>query len=345
MEVGQAIDLPDQEDQDPDHYQQGDEDPRASTHRWSQTVEVAERALIESIERLLPPSGGRVLIGPGDDAAVVWSGPLSCVSVDSVVEGVHFELGLHSPADIGHRALATALSDLAGMGVAASEAYVALILPPSLAEPAALELVAAMVELAGECDTTIAGGDISSGPALSISITVVGHLDADDRPVLRSGARPGDLVGVTGTLGGSAAGLEVLRGGAFDELATDSRTSLIERHLRPRPLLATGLALRLAGASAMLDVSDGLAADARRIAECSGVALRVDLARLPLDAGVTAVSGSGAPELAASGGDDYELLICATPARASDIEEAARTTGTSVTWIGAVEAGEGLLLL
>ncbi len=306
---------------------------------------MAERALIEAIERLLPPSGGRVLVGPGDDGAVVRSGPLSCISVDSVVEGVHFELGLHSPADIGHRALATALSDLAGMGVAASEAYVALVLPAALDEPAALELVAAIVALAAECDTTIAGGDVTSGPALSVSITVVGHLEVEDQPVLRSGARHGDLVGVTGTLGGSAAGLEVLRGGEFAALTPRSRASLIKRHLRPQPLLATGTAARLAGASAMLDLSDGLAADARRIAEQSAVTLTIDLARLPLDAGVKEVAGAKALEFAATGGDDYELLVCAAPALAPEIESAARSTGTTVTWIGAVQNGAGVRLV
>lgn len=231
------------------------------------------------------------------------------------------------------------------MGVAATEAYIALVLPAALDEPAALELVAAIVALSGECDTTIAGGDISSGPALSVSITVVGHLEVDDQPVLRSGARAGDLVGVTGALGGSAAGLEVLRGGEFPELAADSRASLIERHLRPRPLLATGIALRLAGVSAMLDVSDGLAADAQRIAEQSGVAVTIGLARVPLDVGVTEVAGARATELAASGGDDYELLVCAAPALAPEIEAAAGRTGTAVTWIGAVAEGAGLRLV
>ncbi len=255
---------------------------------------------------------------------MVRARPLAVTSIDTVVEGTHFRLDTHSPADVGWKALAAALSDLAAMGAEPGEAYISLVLPNRF--EGALELVGAMEALAAECETTIAGGDIAGGPVLVVTVTVTGWADREADLVARSGARPGDLLGVTGELGGSEAGRRLLERGEREP------PGLVERHLRPRPRLREGLALSAAGASAMIDLSDGLATDAAHLAEASAVAVRIELARLPLAPGVT-------PEEGATGGDDYELLV----AMPRGDREAAEASG--VTWIGEVTAGEGLALV
>jgi thiamine-monophosphate kinase len=261
----------------------------------------------------------------GDDAAVVRAAPLAVTSIDTVVEGTHFRLSTHSPADVGWKALAGALSDLAAMGARSGEAYVSLVLPAGFED--ALELVDAMEELAAECETTIAGGDVVGGPALTVTVAVTGWADDESELAGRDGARSGDLVAVTGELGGSEAGRLLLERGEREP------SGLVKRHLRPRPRLRAGRALAAAGVSAMIDLSDGLASDARHVATRSGVELRVELERLPLASGVTA-------EAAAAGGDDYELLVTVPPERRAAAESAA-----DLTWIGTVAEGDGLVLL
>jgi thiamine-monophosphate kinase len=272
----------------------------------------------------LPP---RVLTGPGDDAAVVRADAVAVTSIDSVVDGVHFSLSTHSPADVGHKALATALSDIAAMGAGPGEAYVSLALPKGF--DGALELVEAMRALAVQQGVAMAGGDVVSSPVLAVTVSATGWSGAADRLVYRSGARAGDLVGVTGELGGSGEGLRLLETG--DDSA--HREALISRHRRPEPQLATGLALAAAGVTAMIDVSDGLATDAGHIARASGVTLDLRLEDLPLATGVESA------EFAATAGDDYELLFTAPPERRSAAERAAATTGTTLTWLGDVRAG------
>src|SRR5947209_13330709 len=187
-----------------------------------------ELDLIDAIQRSVARRGERVVVGPGDDAAVVACSGVSVTSVDTIVEGVHFECATHSPGDVGHKALATALSDIAAMGALPGEAYVSLALPSGF--DGALELVEAMEALAARSGVTIAGGDVVGSPALTVGVTVVGHAGTADQLVYRSGAQPGDLVGVTGNVGGSAAGLELLRG-LEAGLPDDQRAALIRRHL------------------------------------------------------------------------------------------------------------------
>jgi thiamine-monophosphate kinase len=286
---------------------------------------VAELSLIQSIEAALEDRSGRILRWTGDDAAVVRARTIAVVSIDTVVDGVHFSRATHSAADIGHKALAVALSDLAAMGAGPGEAYVSLVLPAGFED--GLQLVEGMEALATETDTTIAGGDVVSGPALVLTVAVTGWAHSEDDLVGRDGARPGDLVAVTGELGGSEAGRLLLDRGERKPL------DLVQRHLRPRPRLVEGRALAAAGASAMIDLSDGLATDALHVAERSGVELAVRLEELPAAPGVDA-------QAAASGGDDYELLVTVPPPARQAAERAA-----PLTWIGNVREGEGLVLM
>jgi thiamine-monophosphate kinase len=286
---------------------------------------VAELDLIAAIERTVRDRSGRLVRWTGDDASVTRTRPLAVTSIDTLVDGVHFERGTHAARDIGWKALATALSDLAAMGAEAGEAYVSVVLPEGFVD--ALELVEGMEELAATCGATIAGGDVVRGSLLVVTVAVVGWADREDDLVGRDGAQPGDLVGVTGELGGSEAGRRVLAaGGTVPE-------ELVARHLRPQPRLESGKALAAAGATAMIDLSDGLATDARHVANRSEVAIVVRLGDLPLAPGVSA-------EEAVTGGDDYELLVTVPEERREAAEAAA-----PLTWIGEVSAGSGLVLL
>jgi thiamine-monophosphate kinase len=285
---------------------------------------VGELELIAAIETALADRSGRLVRWTGDDAAVTRARAFAVTSIDTLVDGVHFRRATHGLRDIGWKALATALSDLAAMGADAGEAYVSVVLPDDLDEP--LTLIHGMEELAGETGATIAGGDVVSGPVLVLTVAVTGWADSEAELVGRDGARPGDLVGVTGELGGSEAGRQALEAG-------DAGSALAGRHLRPRPRLEEGRALAAAGAASMIDISDGLATDARHIAERSAVRLTVRLGDVPHAPEVT-------PEQAATGGDDYELLVTFPAARREAAEAAA-----PLTWIGEVSAGDGLVLL
>lgn len=270
--------------------------------------------------------------------------PLAVVSVDTMVEGTHFLLreGWATPAEVGRRALAGGLSDLAAMGAAPGEAYLALGIAAGIEEDEALALVRGAAELARECGTEIAGGDVVRAPALSVSVTVVGWAERESELVGRDGARPGDLVGVTGTLGAAGAALALLR--AEDaQVPAAAREAVLRRARDPRPRLQEGRALAGAGASAMIDLSDGLAADAAHLGRASGACLRLRLQALPLAEGVAEVCaalGLAAHELAASAGEDYELCFCAPASRREQLESALHAAGgAGVSWIGEVDDG------
>lgn len=306
-----------------------------------------EHQLIAQIRQRVEQRGSEVLRGAGDDAAVVRSSGVIVTSVDAFVEGVHFRLATTSLRDLGHKCLAASMSDLAAMGAAAGEAYLVLGLAPSLGEREALELLEGAEELAAELGVTICGGDLTRSGELFVTVTVVGHAESEAELVGRDGARPDDLVGVTGRLGGAGAGLILLERKEHG-LPIDVGERLIERQRRPFPRIEAGRALARSGVSAMIDVSDGIASDCERLSEESGVEIEVELAHLPLDDGVEAVAemvGSSGPELAACAGEDYELLFSARPDARESVERAAEEVGAPVTWIGRIRSGSGVRLL
>ena len=276
-------------------------------------------------------------LGSGDDAAVLTATGASAISVDAVVDGIHFRRESAPLASIGRKALAAALSDLAAVGAGPGEALVALGVPEDLDEEGCGELVEGLVAGAGEWSVVLAGGDVVRSPALFISITVLGPLAA--AAVTRAGAGPGQLVAVTGELGGAAAGLLLLdRPELGREIPDAVADALRSRQLVPQPRLTEGRALAAAGAAAMIDVSDGLAGDARHIAAASEVAIAIELERLPLAGGVAEIAAAAdldPYDLAVSGGEDYELLVTLTP----EVVEEATGAGVELTVIGEVREG------
>jgi len=296
-------------------------------------------------ERLAPP-GPRVAVGSGDDAAVTVPGGATATSVDAAVDGIHFRRGQASLSQIGGKALATALSDLAAMGAEPGEAYVVLGVPTDLDEDGCLELLDGLAEIAAETGTTLAGGDVTRAPALTLALTVVGHAAEADQLVGRAGGNPGDVLVLSGEIGGAAAGLFLLEHPGADSLGGNRREALIARQLEPRPRLQLGRALAAAGATAMIDLSDGLAGDAAHLALASETGARIDAGALPVAAGVAevaAAAGRDMLELAASGGEDYELLAALPPGRLDAALAAAGTMeGARLTPIGELVAGEGV---
>lgn len=289
-----------------------------------------ERALIEHIRRRLPPPPPSVLIGPGDDAAVLTPtrGALQVLTTDAVVEGVHFDRRFSSLTDIGYKALAVNVSDIVAMGATPEFALLSLILPDGFTLADLDGLLDGVLEMAAAARTTVAGGNISRSPGpLIVDVTVTGSV-RPRRILTRDGGSPGDSIYVTGTIGGAAAGLGMLResfrlgaegtrnleGARGVRLpAEDLPVACIQRHRRPEPRLRMGILLgRNRAASACMDLSDGLADAVRQIAEASGTGAMIDAATLPIDAAAAAwftAQGLDPVLSAITGGDDYELLF------------------------------------
>jgi thiamine-monophosphate kinase len=263
--------------------------------------------MVELIRRTL--GGGIGAAGLRDDAAsvAVPGGGSIVVSVDSVVEGVHVDLVLCSPADVGWKALMGALSDLAAMGARPLAALVALCAPGSESGDGALALgvMAGVAEAAAAAGCPVVGGDVSSAGRLVVTVTVIGTTDGE-APVARSGAAAGDVILVSGPCGRSAGGLRQLRAGAAPT------GGLGAAYRRPVARLAEGVLIRQCGAHAMIDVSDGLSLDLHRLADASGVGFH--LTHIPIAEGATV-------EEALGGGEDYELVMTMTAVDARGLTE------------------------
>jgi thiamine-monophosphate kinase len=309
-------------------------------------MEQTEIELVRAIRKVLSGDAPGVVVAVGDDAAVVEPGRhQGILTADMLVDGVHFDLEATSPHDLGHKAVVVNVSDVAAMGGSPRYGLATIGLPPRVEGAWVMELYGGMREAADECGMALVGGDTSRSDRAVLSVTVYGEVPSG-RAVTRSGARPGDVLVVTGSLGGSAGGLRVVRARADqqkDLLSTEWGRDLLARHERPVARVGEGRTLAEAGATAMIDLSDGLSLDLARVCEESGVGARVRVPDLPLAPGLVdlaAATGADPHDLALHGGEDYELLA-AVPRDA--VDDARRRIveryGTRVTEIGEVTEG------
>lgn len=286
---------------------------------------------------------GDVPLGIGDDAAVlqVPAGRQLVAALDTLVEGRHFPVG-SPPASIGHRVLAVNLSDLAAMGAEPAWFLLALTLP-RVDESFLAEFARGLSALAARHGVALVGGDTTGGP-FAASVQALGFVEPGTA-LARAGGRPNDLLYVSGTPGDSTAGLSLaMDPAAGRDLDPAHRQWLLDRFQYPEPRVELGRALR-GLASACIDVSDGLAADAGKLAAASGCAVVIDVDRLPLSAPLLARAGSGAAQLALGGGEDFELCFTIAPERVAELEARLINVKCPVTCIGRLEAGDGIRLL
>ncbi|GAA3322938.1 thiamine-monophosphate kinase [Paeniglutamicibacter sulfureus] len=306
------------------------------------------------LKRILPRlQGAPALLGPGDDAALIAApGGKFVITVDTLVENQDFRLswpsGFRSSGfDVGWKSAAQNLSDVNAMGAIATSAVISLTLPHSTpiswVEDLADGFSSAVREL-GACECAIGGGDLGRGSELSITAAVTGAL-ATDRAVLRSGARPGDVVAVGGVLGVAAAGLALMDSSVSHVEWTEDEKVLVLGQRRPTPPLAAGPDAARAGASAMMDLSDGLLKDGRRMAIASGVAIDFDTRSLEADAlrlsRAAARLGREAMDWVLGGGEDHGLL--ATFPKVEDLPDGFRAVGMVRKSTGGEPGGEVLL--
>jgi thiamine-monophosphate kinase len=311
--------------------------------RLEEQVERTEDELVAAIRRVLSGEAPGVVVSVGDDAAVVEPGRHQGVlTTDMLVEGVHFELDTISPHDLGYKAVVVNVSDVAAMGGSPRYGLAAVGVPDKVEAAWVMELYGGMREAADEHAMAMVGGDTSGAEQVVLAVTVMGEVSSG-RAVTRSGARPGDRLVVTGGLGAAAGGLRLARTSPDDVmevLGTEWARSLVRALERPVARVGEGQALVQAGATAMMDLSDGLALDLSRLCKESGVGAVVRVQDLPVAPAVRELAGVlevDTLELALHGGEDYELLAALPPNR---VEEAQRTLGerlgTPLTEIGEV---------
>jgi thiamine-monophosphate kinase len=300
-------------------------------------MDLSETELLDAIRRVLDEPANDVIIGVGDDAAVVRGGSGDLVlTTDAMVQGTHFELASTAPRDLGAKAMAASLSDIAAMAASPRFALCALTLSDRVDVAWTMELFGGIREACEEHAVRLVGGNVSTAELVTVTVTVSGEV-APGRSVTRAGAKPEDVVVVTGTLGGAAAGLRLSREGRgwnAEELAA------IRRHVRPVARIGEAAVLAAHGVRAMIDVSDGLVRDLSRLCEASNVGARLRLADVPVDAVATLQEALG-------GGEDYELVATLPPddSVTSATRELAETFGTSLTQIGTVVEGDALVAM
>ena len=300
-------------------------------------ADLGETALIERIASRVRAAGadrapgGGLAVGIGDDAAAWRVDGMQVVTSDAMVEGEHFRASTSSWADVGWKAWVSNVSDVAAMGAEPVAGLVALGLPPSFPLCALDALYDGLLEACAAYGTALAGGDVVSSPTAFVSVTMTGACGG--APLERSTGRAGDALGVTGPLGASRGGLLLLECGAAPD--SEARRSLMQAHRRPSARVDAGLALRRLGVRCAMDVSDGLAADVRKLARASSLAARVETDRVPVADALAEEYGGDALRLAVEGGEDYELLFAAPP----DVAEAAVAALPGSAVIGALEEG------
>ena len=288
-----------------------------------------------------------VAVGPGDDAAVIQPdrGALDVLTTDAQVDGIHFDLRFVPPDAVGHRALAVNLSDLAAMGALPRAALLSLLLPGDLEVGTLDGVIDGLLALAARYRVALIGGNITrtTGP-LTIDVTAIGSV-RPRRVLTRAGARVGDEVHVTGTLGSAATGLTMLRNG----VSTGPDGECVSRYLRPEPRVRAGIILgRNRSATSCIDLSDGLADAVSQIAEGSGVGITIDEAALPVTDEVREWhrrAGGDVLNTVLAGGDDYELVLTCRPRDRRRLDAVRRQVGNlPITRIGVVTTGRDVLI-
>jgi thiamine-monophosphate kinase len=302
--------------------------------------DVTERDLVARIEQRFAPAPAWVLVGIGDDAAVVEPerNRVEVLTVDALVDGVHFDRAFVPPDAIGHRALAANLSDLAAMGAAPRAALLSMALPPLLPLDDFDRIAAGIAALAAEHRVALVGGNLTRTPGpLTIDITAIGTVKRR-QALTRAGACPGDEVYVSGWIGAAAAGRARARAVVRNcDLSTED-LRLMTAYLRPVPRVRLGLLLaRNRAATACIDLSDGLGDGVHRLAHDSGVGIAVDADALPIDTATRdafTAAGRDPIDAAVTGGDDYELLFTVRPRLRHRLRAPVRHGGVPVTRIG-----------
>lgn len=311
--------------------------------------QLGEFGLIDRLERVLAkagasPAAGAISLGIGDDAALLRppAGTEIVATIDAVIEEVHFRRDWSKPEDVGWKSLAVNVSDLNGMGARPLAALVSIALPADLPPTWIERCYRGLAECAAEYGCPLVGGDTVRAPRhVAISVTALGTV-ADGQAVLRSGAQPGDLLCVTGVLGESAAGYELL---SRKERRRSEHAPLLAAHRRPRPPCLAGAVLAESRIpTAMLDLSDGLASDLQHLAHRSNVAVTVEAERLPISDATRRTAARldlDASSLALHGGEDYQLLFTVPSDRWEAVPPALGPLGVVATIIGQVEAAKG----